>query len=330
MLALLVALLAAAPADRWSVYGGETVAAGQDVFHGEVGWPATSLGWTHGLTDTTDAGVSLDVLYAFETTTDSHFGLGLRVPLRAIAVRTGRVSLFVRGDPGFKIYPGNGTPWGLAIPLGGGWGFAVSPNVQLALGLDVPMTIFFAPRAHFVIGTQFGLGIDYFVDPRMVVGMQARFGPVFSTETTGSRLGLAYGYRGEAALPFSERFFAGGASSLRGFGRDLAGPVQEVPDPDNPGSTEFVALGGNALMVNNLELRFPIWGQIEGAVFYDLGNVFETVGRFRFSDLRSSLGFGLRYRTAVGPFRIDLGYNPDPRYEYEQTTVIHVAFGHAF
>jgi hypothetical protein len=199
MVALLAALLAAAPADRWSVYGGETVAAGQDVFHGEVGWPATSLGWTHGLTDTTDAGVSLDVLYAFETTTDSHFGLGLRVPLRAIAVRTGRVSLMVRGDPGLRVYPGNGTPWGLAVPVSAGLGFALSPELRLALGLDVPMTIFFAPTAQFVIGTQFGLGIDYYVDPRMLVGVNARFGPVFSSETGGSRLGfvtqIGIGYR---------------------------------------------------------------------------------------------------------------------------------------
>jgi len=45
VLALVAALLAAAPAERWSLYGGETVAAGQDVLVGEVGWPATSLGW---------------------------------------------------------------------------------------------------------------------------------------------------------------------------------------------------------------------------------------------------------------------------------------------
>ena len=95
MLGVLFALLAAAPADRWSLYGGETVAAGQDIFGGEVGWPSTSIGWTHGLTDTTDAGIRFDVLYAFETTTDTHFGLGVRVPLRGLAVRTAKVSLLV-------------------------------------------------------------------------------------------------------------------------------------------------------------------------------------------------------------------------------------------
>ncbi len=190
MLGLLLALLAAAPAERWSLYGGETVAPGQDVFAGEIGWPSTSLGWIHGLTDTTDVGVRFDVLYSFETTTDSHFGLGLRAPVRGIAVRTGRVSLLVHADPGLKIYPGNGTPWGFGMPLGGSVGFAVSPDVRLALGLDVPITLFFGPSAQIVIGTQFGFGIDWFLDPRLLVGLTARAGPIFSTDANGSRFGL--------------------------------------------------------------------------------------------------------------------------------------------
>jgi hypothetical protein len=177
MLGLLLALLAAAPADRWSLYGGDTLAPGEDALSGEVGWPSTSLGWTHGLTETTDMGVRFDVLYAFETTTDTHFGLGLRIPLRAIAVRTSRISLLVRADPGLKVYPGNGTPWGFGLPL------------SAALGLEVPISVLFAP-AQIVIGTQFGVGIDWLLDPRLIFGVNLRVGPVFSTEANGSRLGL--------------------------------------------------------------------------------------------------------------------------------------------
>ena len=189
MLALVATLLAAAPAERWTLYGGDTVAAGQDVFVGEVGWPSTSLGWTHGLTDTTDAGVRFDVLYAFETTTDTHFGLGLRVPLRAVAVRTGRMSLLVRADPGLKVYPGNGTPWGLSFPVGAAIGFDVNPDLRFALGIDVPMSLLFSP-AQFVIGTEFGFGFDYVLDPRLLAGFNIRVGPVFSSEANGSRFGL--------------------------------------------------------------------------------------------------------------------------------------------
>lgn len=190
MLGLILALLAAAPATgRWSLYGGETVGAGQDVFVGEVGWPATSFGWTHGLTDTTDAGVRLDVLYAFETTTDTHFGLGVRVPLRAIVLRTGRASLLVHGDPGLKVYPGDGTPWGFSFPVGAAVGFDVNPDLRFALGVDVPMSLLFSP-AQFVIGTEFGFGVDYLLDPRLLAGFNIRVGPVFSSEANGSRFGL--------------------------------------------------------------------------------------------------------------------------------------------
>jgi hypothetical protein len=50
-----------------------------------------------------------------------------------------------------------------------------------------------------VIGTQFGIGFDYFVDPRLLVGFNARVGPIFSTDANGSRLGfvtqIGIGYR---------------------------------------------------------------------------------------------------------------------------------------
>lgn len=191
MLGLVLALLAApaaAPTDRWTLYSGETVATGQDVFAGEVGWPGTSFGWTHGLTDTTDAGVRLDILYGFETTTDTHFGLALHVPLRAIVLRPGQVSLLVRADPGIKDYPALGT-WGFVFPAGVQIGFAVSPEVRFALGIDVPMATLFNP-AQFVIGTEFGFGIDYYLDPRLLVGFNTRIGPLFSSEWSGSRFGL--------------------------------------------------------------------------------------------------------------------------------------------
>jgi hypothetical protein len=63
----------------------------------------------------------------------------------------------------------------------------------------VPITAFFAPSAQFVIGTLFGFGLDYFLDPRLLVGLNAHVGPIFSTDWNGSRLGLvtqiAIGYR---------------------------------------------------------------------------------------------------------------------------------------
>ncbi len=119
-------------------------------------------------------------------------------------------------------------------------------------------------------------------------------------------------------IPLPERFFAGGGTSLRGFGLNQAGPR----DPQ----TGF-PLGGQALLVFNQEIRFPMrlpWlkERLGGALFYDAGNVFS---RARDISLRArpgaaqtlsgelnyfshTIGFGFRYGTPIGPVRLDLGY----------------------
>jgi translocation and assembly module TamA len=101
-------------------------------------------------------------------------------------------------------------------------------------------------------------------------------------------------------IPISERFFAGGGASLRGFGTDLAGPLGSNNEP----------VGGNALLIGNLELRVPLVSRTEIAVFYDGGNVFHPIGFQQFREqYTNSVGIGLRYITPVGPVRIDLGHN---------------------
>lgn len=115
-------------------------------------------------------------------------------------------------------------------------------------------------------------------------------------------------------IPLPERFFAGGGTSLRGFGLNQAGPR----DPD----TGF-PIGGLALLIFNNELRFPMklpWvgSRVGGAVFYDAGNVFDRANRITFrttprspSDLNyfsHAIGFGFRYQTPIGPVRLDLAY----------------------
>jgi outer membrane protein assembly factor BamA len=94
--------------------------------------------------------------------------------------------------------------------------------------------------------------------------------------------------------------------------------------PGSPSSqpTGF-PLGGNALFFNNVELRFPFLGpNIQGVFFHDMGNVFSSVGNisFRFSQKNlqdfdysvHAAGFGIRYRTPVGPIRLDLAYSINP------------------
>jgi outer membrane protein insertion porin family len=114
------------------------------------------------------------------------------------------------------------------------------------------------------------------------------------------RLGLAWPYGRDTSIPISERYFSGGASSLRGFKTDTAGPV----DPKTGEPT-----GGNALIVGNFELHFPLLKPLSLACFYDTGNVFARVDSIRLSGFSHTAGLGLRVKTPLGPLRLDYGFN---------------------
>ncbi len=86
-------------------------------------------------------------------------------------------------------------------------------------------------------------------------------------------------------------------------------------------------------MLLNGELRFPVWKDVGGVVFLDGGNVFRRVNQFDMGELRGSYGFGLRYKSPVGPIRIDLGFKLDRRVVagvLEPPTAIHFSLGQAF
>lgn len=128
---------------------------------------------------------------------------------------------------------------------------------------------------------------------------QIQPGTVFAM---GLRLGLAWPLSDSEDVPISERFFAGGSTSLRGFKLDYAGPLTE---PDETGKQ--YPLGGNALLVANLELRLQLLENVGGVVFYDFGNVFPSISDLNLYKLTHSLGIGFRYNTPLGPLRVDYG-----------------------
>jgi outer membrane protein insertion porin family len=143
------------------------------------------------------------------------------------------------------------------------------------------------------------------------------------------RLGLANPFGQSDTIPISERFFAGGATTLRGFSFEAAGPRGPDPDPDRVGQTK--PLGGNALAIFNTELRFPIWQRFRlgGAAFYDTGNVFGRISDFKLQDFTHTVGFGFRINTPVGPVRVDFGALVR-REPLVPRTRIHVSFGPPF
>jgi outer membrane protein insertion porin family len=164
----------------------------------------------------------------------------------------------------------------------------------------------------------------------------------------GARVGLAAGFprsvipegQTEAIvvddLPASERFYAGGDATVRGFALDRLGTL-----PDGRISRDAATIdakgfpkGGNGLIVLNAELRIPVRGVLGAVVFVDGGNVFGAVDEMDFGQLRAAVGFGLRYRSPVGPIRVDLGIKLDrrrlPTEERETPTALHISLGQAF
>jgi outer membrane protein insertion porin family len=115
-------------------------------------------------------------------------------------------------------------------------------------------------------------------------------------------------------VPLPERFFGGGDATLRGFATNQAGPRDlETGFP----------LGGNALLFHSTELRFPLIGDnIGGVIFHDMGNVYSSLGSVSFAVHQNGLtdfnymvhavGFGVRYKTPLGPILLDLAYSLNP------------------
>jgi outer membrane protein insertion porin family/translocation and assembly module TamA len=121
------------------------------------------------------------------------------------------------------------------------------------------------------------------------------------------------------ALPIEDRFYAGGATSVRGYPQDKIGPLDASGNP----------IGGNASVVLSVESRFPIWRWLSGAVFTDTGAVTPLVSDLSGAAFKTGVGGGLRIKTPVGPLRLDVGYALNP-IEGENRWQLYFAIGHAF
>ena len=137
---------------------------------------------------------------------------------------------------------------------------------------------------------------------------------------------LAFGARGGAlypegnnktGVPIDERFFNGGSRSVRSF------PERELGPQDRHG----IPVGGDSFTVFNVEYQFPLVGDLIGALFFDAGSVGRDAGSV--GKMRYGIGPGLRYRSPVGPLRIDYGINPSPG-PHEHFGALHISFGTAF
>lgn len=127
-------------------------------------------------------------------------------------------------------------------------------------------------------------------------------------------------------LPASERFFAGGDTTVRGFALDRLGTEATL-------NADGFPTGGNAMVVMNVELRTPHVKGVGLVGFVDAGNVFLRVGDLSLGEVRAAAGVGIRYRSPLGPLRLDVGFKLDRRdlnRGTERRAVYHLSLGQAF
>jgi len=127
--------------------------------------------------------------------------------------------------------------------------------------------------------------------------------PFKTTLSFRAQGGYLRGYAGREA-PIYERFFLGGINTIRGFDT-------RTISPKDPLTGDLI--GGEIMMVANAEFLFPLLkGQkMRGLLFFDVGNTY--TGKVKFGDVRSAAGFGVRWYSPVGPLRLELGINLNPR-----------------
>ena len=156
-----------------------------------------------------------------------------------------------------------------------------------------------------------------------------------------ARVGLAAGFPREVVdslgnravirdLPQSERFYAGGDTTVRGFLLDQLGVRHTPADPEHDTiDSRGFAVGGNGLVILNAELRAPIAHGFGVVGFVDAGNVFAAVSEIDPGEFRSAVGSGVRYKSPFGPIRFDLGFKVH-RQPGEALTAWFISFGQAF
>ncbi len=113
------------------------------------------------------------------------------------------------------------------------------------------------------------------------------------------RVGLEDNYDDSDWVPIYERFFAGGAYSIRGYRERKVSPLD--PNTGDP-------IGGEALLIGNIEYTVPVMEYVKLATFFDFGNVWSEVDDFLSGDIYYSVGVGVRIKTPIGPMRLDYGY----------------------
>jgi hypothetical protein len=197
-----------------NLHSGDVLRPGDNMIYPEVGWPYLAFGWQHGLSDKVDIGVKGSFFYGWEYTAGTALGLGVTVPIRITALKTGRVSLQIKIEPGLKFdnfgsnnvygvgaciqvdrfgncvryaggyyggyygYLGNDLlHFGLNLGLGLDVGIHINDKATITPGLEMPIFINFTNGVYGAIPVLIGAAFQYSINDNMSVGANLKLGP---------------------------------------------------------------------------------------------------------------------------------------------------------
>ncbi len=131
---------------------------------------------------------------------------------------------------------------------------------------------------------------------RIVLANRLRYGSIDAPEQNDPSA------TSNEVVPYFKRYFLGGSTSLRGWGRYEVAPLTESGLP----------VGGLSVLEASSEVRVRLGGKLSAVVFVDAGGVGRSAWNVTGEGLRADAGPGLRYQTPVGPVRVDFGYQLTP------------------
>jgi len=199
-------------------------------------------------------------------------------------------------------------------------------SISLGLGYDTRDNIYIPTRGAFVSG-----GVEYaggfiagdknFFKASGSVSYYKSFFQNIVLELKG-RTGLVFPFSGSDEVPIYERFFSGGAETIRGYAERKVGPR-------DPGSND--PIGGEAMTIGNAEVTFPLYEKIiKGAVFYDVGNTWRRTTQYFDGNFKSGVGVGVRVKTPLGPFKLDYGYPLVSNFDDKREGQFYFSISHGF
>ncbi len=160
------------------------------------------------------------------------------------------------------------------------------------------------------------LGSDYHY-AKLTADLRRYFSFAAQVLALRMRIGSIRSYDDHGYIPVEDRYYAGGAKSVRGWARSELGPKDIESRP----------IGGMSILEGNIEIRYPIYGVVSGVVFYDYGNVWLQSATYHPDELRYAAGAGIRVKTPIGPVRLDAAR---PVFDDETKIQFHISVGEAF